>query len=154
MGYHAGYAVVKKLGDTFVTVKAESESCEQPCSTRRTERKVFFKLCKLAESNGTAYAHGVCYLFETVWKQRGFRRTDGNLVQHSDQIQELIAAMMHPSKLVMIKCQAHRKGNENVIRGNNTADEAVEIVSKCQMVILSPMVLLEPAATPEDIILL
>lgn len=121
LGYHAGYAVVKKFGDTFVTVKAES--CEWPCSTRQAELKAFIKLCKLAESNGTACAHGVCYLFEAVWKQRGFRRTDGNLVQHSDQIQELIAALMHPSKMVIIKYQAHRKGNENVIRGNNTADD-------------------------------
>lgn len=31
---------------------------------------------------------------------------------------------MFPTRLAIIKCQAHRKGNEDVIRGNNAADEA------------------------------
>ena len=102
----------------------------------------------------SAYAHGICYLFGSVWKQRGFRRADGSPVRHEDQIKELIAAMMLLSKLAVIKCQAHCKGNEMVDQGNNSADEAAKVASRCQLAVLAPMVSLEPAVTPEDIILM
>jgi len=75
-------------------------------------------------------------------------------VRHEDQIKELIAAMMLPSKLAVIKCQVHRKDNELVSQGNNAADKAAKVASRCQLTVLSPMVSLEPAVTPEDIILM
>ncbi|XP_036000753.1 uncharacterized protein LOC118565164 [Fundulus heteroclitus] len=62
--------------------------------------------------------------------------------------------MMLPSRLAIIKCNAHRKGNDLIIMGNNAADEAAKLVSKRQMAILAPVVTLEPMVTPEDIILM
>lgn len=38
--------------------------------------------------------------------------------------------MMQPSKLAIIKCQVHRKGDDRVTKGNNTADDAAKIASK------------------------
>ena len=156
LGNHAGYAVVKPEGKDFVTVKAEK--CEQPCSAQLAELKALTEACIQAKGKvanvytDSAYAHGICYLFGAVWKQRGFKRADGSPVRHEDQIKELIAAMMLPSKLAVIKCQAHRKGNELVSKGNNAADEAAKVASRCQLAVLAPMVSLEPAVTPEDII--
>ncbi|XP_036001791.1 protein NYNRIN-like [Fundulus heteroclitus] len=158
LGNHAGYAVVKQVGDNFVTVKAEK--CEQPCSAQKAELKALTEACKLAKGKvaniftDSAYAHGVCYLFAAVWKQRGFKRADGSPVLHQEQLKELIASMMLPSRLAVIKCNAHRKGNDLVIKGNNAADEAAKLASKCQMAILAPVVTLEPMVTPEDIILM
>lgn len=136
LGNHAAFAVVKQEEREFITVKAES--CDQPCSAQLAELKALTEACKLARGKtaniytDSAYAHGVCHLFGAVWKQRGFKKTDGTPIQHLKQITDLISAMMQPHKLATIKCQAHRKGNDDIIRGNNAADEAAKIATKSQ----------------------
>lgn len=68
-------------------------------------------------------------------------------------ITELILAMMQPSKLAIKKCQAHRKGDDKITKGNNAANETAKMASKRQTCILAPLASLEPVMTPEDIIL-
>nr|XP_054587273.1 uncharacterized protein LOC129152946 [Nothobranchius furzeri] len=158
LGNHAAFAVVEKVDDRFETVKAEK--CNQPCSAQLAELKALTEACKLASGQvatiytDSAYAHGVCHLFGSVWRQRGFKKTDGTPILHGKQINELISAMMLPSKLAIVKCPAHRKGNCDVIRGNNAADEAAKSASRCEEAILTPVISLEPVITPEDIILI
>lgn len=84
----------------------------------------------------SSYAHGVCHLFRSLWKQRGFKKTDGTPVQHLQQIKELMVTLMMPSKMAVIKCQAHQKANDFVIKGNNAADEAAREASGCQAAII------------------
>ncbi|XP_059202559.1 uncharacterized protein LOC131982018 [Centropristis striata] len=157
-GNHAGYAVVRQEGNMFLTAKAES--CEQPCSAQLAELRALTEACRIAKGKianiytDSAYAHGVCHLFGAVWKQRGFTKSDGSPIQHNKQIRELMSAMMLPTKLAIIKCQAHRKGNDDVIKGNNAADEAAKIASKSEVAILSPVISLEPTTTPDDIVLI
>ncbi len=43
-------------------------------------------------------------------------------LRHSEQIGQFISAMMLPKRLAVIKCQAHKKGYDYVIKGNNAAD--------------------------------
>ena len=99
-GIHAGYAVVEKQGDTWVTL--EAEKCPQPCSAQLAELKALTRACELmAEQDAdiytdSAYAHGVCHFFGVVWKTRGFQKTDGSEIQHKGQILELIIAMLKP----------------------------------------------------------
>ncbi len=101
-GTHSGYAVVRKDGDKFVTVI--SQHCVQPCSAQLAELKALTVACELAKRQtvniftDSAYAHGVCHLFGAVWKQRGFKKTDGSPIQHADQIIQLISAMMLPKR--------------------------------------------------------
>lgn len=102
----------------------------------------------------SAYAHGVCHMYGAIWRQRGFKKTDSTPIQHQEQIIDLISTMMQLTKLAIIKCQAHRKGNDDVIRANNAADEAAKLVTKSEVTILTPVVSLEPVVTPEDIILI
>ncbi len=61
----------------------------------------------------SAYAHGVCHLFGAVWKQRGFKKSDGAPIQHVGT-NRLIhfcydSAMILPKILAVIKCQVHKK---------------------------------------------
>lgn len=65
---------------------------------------------------------------------------------------ELISVMMLPLRVAIIKCQAHRKGNDDVIHGNNAADEEAKTAAKCQVAILAPVVTMAPVGTPEEII--
>ncbi len=60
----------------------------------------------------------------------------------SDQIIELISAMMHPKKLAIIKCQAHKKGKDFVIKGNNAADQYAKQAYGCTIAIMAPSVLI------------
>lgn len=48
-----------------------------------------------------------------------------------------MTALMYPRKLAIIKCQAHKKGNDFVVRGNNAGDEATKKASRCGVPILT-----------------
>ncbi len=61
------------------------------------------------DTHNRTLTHGVCHLFGAVWKQRGFKKSDGTPIQHAEQIGQLISAMMLPKRLAIIKCQAHKK---------------------------------------------
>ncbi len=73
-----------------------------------------------------------------------FKKSDGTPIQHAVQICKLISAMMLPKILAIIKCQAHKKGNDFVSKGNNAADLEAKKASGCQVAVLTPVVLIEP----------
>ncbi len=55
--------------------------------------------------------------------------------------------------LAVINCQAHKKGNYFVIKGNNAADlEAKKKASGCQVAVLAPLVHIEPQPQLDNII--
>ncbi len=156
VGNHTGYSVVKSDKEEFVPVI--SQHCVQPCSAQLAELKALTAACQLAKGQtaniftDSAYAHGVCHLFGAVWKQRGFKKSDGTPIQHSEQIGQLISAMMLPKRLAVIKCQAHKKGYDYVIKGNNAADLEAKKASGCKVAVLAPVVLKEPQPKLDDII--
>ncbi len=59
--------------------------------------------------------------------------------------------MMHPKKLAIIKCQAHKKGKDFVIRGNNAADQYAKQASGCTTAIMAPSVLIQPQPQLADV---
>ncbi len=136
VGNHTGYSVVKSDKEEFVTVI--SQHCVQPCSAQLAELKALTAACQLAKGKtaniftDSAYAHGVCHLFGAVWKQRGFKKSDGTPIQHDEQIGQFISAMMLPKSLAVIKCRAHKKGYDYVIKGNNAADIESKKASGCK----------------------
>lgn len=146
LGNHTVYSVVREDIDNFVPVI--SQHCAQPCSAQLAELKALTAACQLAKGQiasiftDSAYAHGVCHL----------PLDHGTPIQHSEQIGQLISAMMLPKRLAVIKCQAHKKGNDFIIKGNNMADIEAKKASGCQVAILSPVVLIEPQPQLDDII--
>ena len=98
----------------------------------------------------SAYAHVVCHIFGAVWKTQGFQKT-GSEIQHKGQILELIIAMLKPSRLAIVKCQAHRKGNNFVIVGNNKADEMPRQASGSKTAQIAPAVTLHSQPSLDDI---
>ncbi len=147
---------MKSDKEEFVTVI--SQHCVQPCSAQLAELKALTAACQLAKGKtaniftDSAYAHGVCHLFGAVWKQRGFKKSDGTPIQHDEQIGQLISAMMLPKRLAVIKYQAHKKGYDYVIKGNNAADLEAKKASGCKVAVLAPVVLIEPQPKLDDII--
>lgn len=98
--------MVEHEHEHFVIEK--SEKYDQPCSAKNKVANVY---------TDSVYARGVCHLFGALLKQRGFKKTEGTPIQHLKQITDLISATMQPTKLVIIKCQVHRQGNDNIIKG-------------------------------------
>lgn len=126
----AGYAIVEAQGTEFVVVKAET--IPQPASAQLAELVGLTEACLLAEGKrvtiytDSAYAHNVCHLFGAVWKNRGFKKTDGSLIQHQAQIMKLLQAMMKPKEIAIAKCVAHKPDASRIARGNKAADEAAK----------------------------
>ena len=135
---------------TFAVV--HSSQCAQPCSAQLAELKALTAACQEGAGRSvniytdSAYAHGVCHLFGAVWKMRGFKKTDGSPILHCNQIVELMSALMLPKQVAIIKCRAHRKGIDNITKGNNAADEAAKVASDSCRAIQS--VLSMPEAAP------
>ncbi|XP_046899564.1 uncharacterized protein LOC124483259 isoform X1 [Hypomesus transpacificus] len=130
-GLKAGYAVVAMTGkEGFATQKAEV--CQQPCSAQKAELVALTEACRLAKDKtvniytDSSYAHGVCHLFGSIWKARGFRKTDGSPIQHHGQVVSLITAMMLPKRIAIIKCKAHQNDRSAITMGNTKADEAAK----------------------------
>ncbi len=58
---------------------------------------------------------------------------------------------MHPKQLAIIKCQAHKKGKDFVIKGNNAADQYAKQASGCTTAIMAPSDLIQPQPQLADI---
>ncbi|XP_059827358.1 uncharacterized protein K02A2.6-like, partial [Hypanus sabinus] len=52
--------------------------------------------------------------------------------------------MMKPKALAIVKCRAHKKGNDVITKGNQAADEAARKVSGCTSAVIVPQVSLAP----------
>ncbi|XP_072909008.1 uncharacterized protein [Hemitrygon akajei] len=155
-GNHAGFSVVQQDQSSYKIIRMES--CPQPCSTQLVEIKALTAACEMMEGEkvdiytDSAYAHGVCHLFGAVWKQRGFLKSSGDPIQHCQQILDLIKAIMKPKALAIVKCQAHKKGNDVISKGNQAADEAARKASGCTSAVIAPQVSLAPEPVVEDVI--
>ena len=111
-GNRAGYGIVQLNPDGTFT-KVQTMSLDQPCSAQLAEIKALPAACKLATGKrvtiytDSAYGYGVCHINASIWKKRGFVRTDGTPVTHGQAVVELIKAMQLPSALAIVKCAAH-----------------------------------------------
>lgn len=111
------YSPEAMTDDSFVTVKAAR--VPQPCSAQKVDLKAMTEAWKLASGKrADIYTDST----KALWKQRGFKKTDGSPIQHMDEITELMTAIMRFTSLAMIK--AHNKGNDFVIKGNAMADKS------------------------------
>ncbi|KAM7417008.1 hypothetical protein PAMA_016903 [Pampus argenteus] len=158
----AGYAVVKAQGVGFIVEKAEV--IPQPASAQLAELVGLTEACLMAEGKrvtiytDSAYAHNVCHLFGSVWKNRGFKKADGSPIQHHAQIMKLLQAMMKPKEIAIAKCAAHRMDVSRITQGNKAADEAAKAVTGAdklgKVFMVTHEVNLEEKITLRDVILM
>lgn len=156
----AGYAIVEAQGLDFVVVKAEK--IPQPASAQLAELMRLTEACLLAEGKkvtiytDSAYAHNVCHLFGSVWKNRGFKKTDGSPIQHYAQIMKLLQAMMKPKEIAIAKCAAHKTDQSRIYLGNKAADDAAKAVTGAnrpgKVLLVAHEIDLEENVTLQDIV--
>ena len=59
-----------------------------------------------------------------IWKERGHFTTRGSPIKYGDQILQLLEAVHLPTEVSVSHCKGHQKGNTEVARGNQAADQA------------------------------
>ena len=55
---------------------------------------------------------------------------------------------MGPKELAIIKCQAHKKGKDNVTKGNAKADNVAKEASGCIITTIAPVEIERPSPGP------
>lgn len=58
---------------------------------------------------------------------------------------------MLADKIEIMKCQANKKGNNFLIKGNNLANKGVKQASRCKTAVLALMVSVEPMTSIEGL---
>eukprot|EP00062_Callorhinchus_milii_P007419 gi/632949226/ref/XP_007890028.1/ PREDICTED: protein NYNRIN-like [Callorhinchus milii] len=98
------------------------------CAGCRTDR--LKRACELAEGKvinvftDSHYAFGVCHDFGQLWKNRGFLTSSGSPIKHRELIVNLLAALLLPRAIAVIKCAAHTNQADPISKGNAYADAA------------------------------
>uniref|UniRef100_A0A8C4SEC9 RNase H type-1 domain-containing protein n=1 Tax=Erpetoichthys calabaricus TaxID=27687 RepID=A0A8C4SEC9_ERPCA len=117
---------------SYVVVKGghllEANRISSNLSTQAAELIAITRACQLSEGKiitiytDSRYAFGVCHDHGALWKLRGFKTSAGKPIQHQKLIESLLEAITKPSKLAIVKCQAHRGKQDPVSKGNELAD--------------------------------
>ncbi|XP_075457860.1 protein NYNRIN-like isoform X2 [Ascaphus truei] len=84
-----------------------------------------FKLFKDREVTiytDSRYAFGVAHDFGVIWQHRGFTTADGKGIAHSQLIEDILAAILLPLSLAIVKCKGHSSDGSDVAKGNDLAD--------------------------------
>lgn len=103
-------------------------------SAQAAELIALTRACLLAENKAVTiythskYAFSAAHDFSKIWENRGFVTTAGKPIQHAALIKELLAAMMLPAHIAIVKCAGHAKVDSKVARGNNLADACAKNV--------------------------
>jgi len=101
------------------------------CSAQQAENFAQTRMCCFAQGqtviiySDSRNAYGVMYDFGTLWHERGFLTSSGTLIKNGYLIANLLKAILLPSTLAVIKCEAHMGGSDDVSEGcGHFLDEA------------------------------
>lgn len=82
------------------------------------------------------HTFGLTYDSEMLWKQSDFLTSSGTPIKTRQQVNNLLAAILLPSEIAIIRSEAHTKRTEREYQGNAPADfqarvAATEIYKGC-----------------------
>ena len=77
------------------------------------------------------YAFGVVHDFGQLWHYCGFITASGHPIQHADMVAHLLKDVLLPTKIAVIKCEAHTNADTEVARGNALADAVAKESMLC-----------------------
>ena len=64
------------------------------------------------------------HAYAAIWKERSHLTTRGSPIKYGDQILQLLEVFHLPTEVSVSHCKGHQKGNTEVARGNQAADQA------------------------------
>ncbi len=72
----------------------------------------------------------VCHYYGKIWARNNFRKTNGKPIKHEKEIRDLLQSCLGPTELSIVKCDAHKKGEDKISLGNNFADQTAKAKNK------------------------
>ncbi|XP_068998257.1 uncharacterized protein [Embiotoca jacksoni] len=129
-GLKAGYAVIKRQRDDYLTVTAER--LKGAPSAQRAEVVALIEALKSAAGQkvniytDSAYAVHAAQVDLGQWIRAGFRTASQTPIKHEEEMRELVDALQLPEEVAILKCRGHDSGNSPQARGNQAADTAAK----------------------------
>ncbi|KAK4810860.1 LOW QUALITY PROTEIN: hypothetical protein QYF61_008832 [Mycteria americana] len=130
----AGYAV------TTASKVIESQSLPAGTSAQKAEIIALTRVLELAKGKkrniwtDSKCAFGVVHAHGAIWKERGLLTAQGRQIKHAEEILHLSEAVQLPTKVAIMHCRGHLKGNTDQEKGNRLADyeakQAAETMQK------------------------
>ncbi|KAK4811058.1 hypothetical protein QYF61_016344 [Mycteria americana] len=132
----AGYAV------TTASKVIESQSLPAGTSAQKAEIIALTRALELAKGKkiniwtDSKYAFGVVHAHGAIWKERGLLTAQGRQIKHAEEILHLLEAVQLPTKVAIMHCRGHLKGNTDQEKGNRLADyEAKQAAERMQKIL-------------------
>ncbi|CAJ1067426.1 Hypothetical predicted protein [Xyrichtys novacula] len=119
----SGYAIVDDQGHCLESYKLPVSSAQAAELVALTRACLIAKDKSVTIYTDSKYAFSVAHDFSKIWENRGFVTTAGKPIQHANLVKELLAAMMLPDQIAVVKCTGHSKSDKEVALGNNLADK-------------------------------
>jgi len=130
---------VRKAGYAVTTTDEVVESQSLPAGTSAQEAEIIALTRALELAKGkkiniwtdSKYAFGVVHAHGAIWKERGLLTAQGKQMKYAEEILRLLEAVQLPTKVAIMHCRGHLKGNTDQERGNSLADyEAKQAAEK------------------------
>jgi len=108
-----------------------------PVTTRtRSKTQKVSKRKKVNIWTDSRYAFGVVHAREAIWKERGLLTVQRKQIKYAEEILRLLEAVQLPTKVAIMHCRGHLKGNTDQERDNKLADyEAEQAAEKMQEIL-------------------
>ncbi|KAK4811194.1 hypothetical protein QYF61_019825, partial [Mycteria americana] len=132
-------------GSSFVRQASkviESQSLPAGTSAQKAEIIALTRALELAKGKkiniwtDSKYAFGLVHAHGAIWKERGLLTTQGRQIKHAEEILHLSEAVRLPTKVAIMHCRGHLKGNTDQEKGNRLADyEAKQAAERMQKIL-------------------
>ena len=84
---------------------------------------------KISIYTDSRYAFSTAHVHGAIYQQRGLLTSNGREVKNKAKIKALLCTLLRPTKVSIIHCPGHQKGESHIGRGNNIADKLAKEVS-------------------------
>ncbi|XP_076860681.1 uncharacterized protein LOC143513866 [Brachyhypopomus gauderio] len=132
-GVESGFAVVMEThggpGEFWVVQSGKPDGVQ---SAQRAELLAVIAALRLGENKevniytDSAYVVGTAHVELGHWERAGYITPGGKPIKHQHDMKELAEALLLPTRVAIIKCKGHQKGDNLISKGNAVADAAAK----------------------------
>ncbi|XP_040289708.1 uncharacterized protein LOC121002336 [Bufo bufo] len=124
--FHTGMAVTSEYEVLCARQLRPDQSAQEAELIALTEACLIAKDSTANIYTDSRYAFGVVHDFGVIWKARDYITAAGTPIKHALAVEALMAAVLLPTKVAVIKVKAHTRADTPEAKGNALADQAAK----------------------------